>query len=296
MPLMYQLPLLGAIFYTLATLFLKRSMSLGAGSMRIVFIANFVAVPIFVPFLLVEPAVYDWSLWWTPLLCSLGNFVGLMLTFIAVRVGDLSIQTPVMGSKVVIVGSLVVLLGSGPVPMQWWVGAFLSLIAVYILSLPDGGFRQKRSKALWMTLFLSLGSAVSFSLCDAVMEKYGRGFGEAPFLFHMVCYTALLSFFLVPFFEGKLRDIPRASWRWGFVGTLFMAFEAVCLYGAISFYGNATAANILYSSRGIWSIVFVWLLGSFFKNEERKAGRSVMIKRMMGSVLLFGAIILVLTS
>lgn len=68
----------------------------------------------------------------------------------------------------------------------------------------------------------------------------------------------------------------------------------ICL--ALGFYGNATAVNILYSSRGIWSVVLVWLLGGWFGNSEREQGKEVMVRRLVGAFLLFLAIILVITT
>jgi hypothetical protein len=50
----------------------------------------------------------------------------------------------------------------------------------------------------------------------------------------------------------------------------------------------------MYSSRGLWSVVAVWLVGHWFYNQEQKLGASVLVWRLVGSALLLVAIVLVL--
>jgi len=57
---------------------------------------------------------------------------------------------------------------------------------------------------------------------------------------------------------------------------------------------GAAWANLLYSSRGIWSVALVWGAGSAFGNTEGEAGRSVMLRRLAGAGLMLAAIALVL--
>ncbi len=71
------------------------------------------------------------------------------------------------------------------------------------------------------------------------------------------------------------------------VQIVLMAYCVVALKGA-------AWANLLYSSRGLWSVLMVWGFGSFFGNSEGEAGREVMVRRLLGSALLLGAIGLVL--
>jgi hypothetical protein len=63
---------------------------------------------------------------------------------------------------------------------------------------------------------------------------------------------------------------------------------------ALSYFGNATAVNIVFSSRGIWSVLIVWRFGALFDNKESFAGKSAMFARLAGSTLLFAAIALVI--
>ncbi len=68
------------------------------------------------------------------------------------------------------------------------------------------------------------------------------------------------------------------------------------MYSAIGLYGSATATNILYGSRCLWSVLLVWMLGSLAGAPPTDAAshRSVMIRRLTGALLLFLAMALVL--
>jgi hypothetical protein len=60
---------------------------------------------------------------------------------------------------------------------------------------------------------------------------------------------------------------------------------------AIGTFGHATVVNIVYSSRGMWSVVLVWLVGHWFQNTERaEQGHTIMATRFAGSGLILAAI------
>ena len=57
---------------------------------------------------------------------------------------------------------------------------------------------------------------------------------------------------------------------------------------------GAAWANLLYSSRGVWSVLLVWQAGSLFGNTENEIGRAGMIRRLAGAALMLVSIALVL--
>jgi hypothetical protein len=73
-----------------------------------------------------------------------------------------------------------------------------------------------------------------------------------------------------------------------------MAVQALMFVFALSKFGRATALNIAYSSRGVWSVVLVWAVGHWFKNVERDAGHRVMMTRLGGAALVLIAVVLVM--
>ena len=69
----------------------------------------------------------------------------------------------------------------------------------------------------------------------------------------------------------------------------------VVIYIGLFHHPNAaTAINIVFNSRGLWSVLLVWVVGHWFGNLEREQGTAVMVSRFAGSMLLLGAIALTL--
>jgi hypothetical protein len=73
---------------------------------------------------------------------------------------------------------------------------------------------------------------------------------------------------------------------------LLLSAQALCISYAIAVYREVTKANILYNTRGIWSVVLVWIVGHWFENSEREHGTRVMIRRLAGAALLLSAVFL----
>jgi hypothetical protein len=63
---------------------------------------------------------------------------------------------------------------------------------------------------------------------------------------------------------------------------------------AVSLYRQVTSANVLYSSRGLWSVVGVWAVGHWFANREQHLGARVLVWRFIGALMLMIAILIVL--
>jgi hypothetical protein len=57
-------------------------------------------------------------------------------------------------------------------------------------------------------------------------------------------------------------------------------------------FGEATLVNILYATRGMWTVATVWTVGHWFGNDERGQGHAVMGRRLIGSAVLVGAVVL----
>ena len=70
--------------------------------------------------------------------------------------------------------------------------------------------------------------------------------------------------------------------------------QSIRLIVAVSTHGKATAINVVYSARGLWSVLAVWWLGHWFGNTERERGAQVLRCRLVGALLLMAAIVLVI--
>jgi len=95
-----------------------------------------------------------------------------------------------------------------------------------------------------------------------------------------------------PLLRGDGRVVAARTWVWIIGGGCTLAVQACGVAWAIVTIG-ATATNVLYNSRGLWSVVLVWTIGHWFGNAERGRGRAVMLRRLAGSLLLLVAILLI---
>lgn len=289
----YALALICGFTVSLASMFIKRATAEGAGITRIFFLCNWIFFLGLQPILFTDFEVLDWSRWWGPVVTSLSAFIGGIFVLSAIRAGEISVQTPLMGTKVIFVATYSVFLVPTPIPASWWIGAFLTFFAILLIGLTDL-FKKKVS---FLGIFYAIISSALYALTDVLTAREAPLFGRWPFLFFVGMGLAVMSFGLVPFFRKSLFDIHKTTWLWCLLGAGLLAAQHLGLLYTLSNYGQATAINILYSTRGIWGIVLVWFTGHWFQNRERHhAGKQVIARRLIGAALLFMAIIIVLTN
>jgi drug/metabolite transporter (DMT)-like permease len=110
LPLDLLLPLASSVVYVVAALFLKRAAEAGASVWRTTRICNVFAAIFFAPLWLLGGNIPDGPGWWQPAVVALMFLVGQMFTVLALRSGDVSVTTPVLGLKVVLVAVFITVL------------------------------------------------------------------------------------------------------------------------------------------------------------------------------------------
>jgi hypothetical protein len=90
------------------------------------------------------------------------------------------------------------------------------------------------------------------------------------------------------------KGVPVAALPWLLTGALVLGLQALAMISAIGIYGSATATNIIYGTRCLWSVFLVWILGSVAGSEIDGNRTGVMTRRFAGALLLFAAMALVL--
>ena len=73
-----------------------------------------------------------------------------------------------------------------------------------------------------------------------------------------------------------------------------LALQSAVFVYSVGAFGDATAMNIVYSSRGLWSVAAVWLIGHWFANEEQTLSPAILRSRLIGAALMLAAIALVI--
>jgi hypothetical protein len=176
-----------------------------------------------------------------------------------------------------------------PIPLKWWISAVLSTLAIVLLSRGESRPRH----AVGGTVLTAALAAASFALFDVLVQKWSPAWGVGRFLPLTCGAMALLSFGFVPLFSAPLRGIPRPARGWLAGGSLLLALQSVMFVYAVGAFGDATVMNIVYSSRGLWSVVAVWLVGHWFANEEQALAPAILRSRLAGAALILAAITLV---
>jgi drug/metabolite transporter (DMT)-like permease len=288
-PLHLLFPLASSLGYVAAVLLLKRSAAFGIGLWRTTFVANATSGLLFGPLWALGGTVPSSGQLWQPAFTALLFFAGQICTFLAIR-GEVSVATPVLGLKIILVAFFSTWLLAARVPLVWWLAALLSTVAIAML---HHGQRSS-GQPVGLTIVTAASAATAFALSDVVVQKWTPHWGPGRFLPIMFWLLAAYSLVLVPLFREPLRSIPAAGWRWLVPGSVLLALQGASMSYVIGVFGDATAVNIVYASRGLWSVLAVWLIGHWFKNDEQQLGSKVLRGRLVGALLMLAAIGLVL--
>jgi drug/metabolite transporter (DMT)-like permease len=285
-------PLTSSITYVFAVMLLKRMGSWGVDMWRITFVSNLALGLAFAPCWLMGGEVRSPSVFWQPLAAAGLFLAGQVCSFLALQYGDVSVGTPVLGLKIVLVALGSSFLLNAPVPIACWIAAVLSTFAIALLA--RGKSRPRH--ALGLTVLAASLAAASFALFDVLVQKWSPEWGVGKFLPLVFGTLAVLSFGVVPLFAAPLHTVPQKAWGCLVGGSVLLALQALLFVYAVGAFGDATAMNIVYSARGLWSVLIVWLLGHWFANEEQMLPLSLLRSRMAGAALMLVAIILVVIS
>jgi drug/metabolite transporter (DMT)-like permease len=285
------LPALASILYVVAVLFLKQAAGRGAGIWRATFVANQCCGAAFLGLWALGGRIPEPSAWAQPALTALLFLGGQVLGFLAIERGDVSIATPVMGVKIVLVAIGVTLLLGETLPAPLWAAAVLSSAGIFFMS---RGTKPGSAARPGPAILFGILAAAAFALFDVLVQKWAPAWGAGRFLPVMMGCVALYSFALIPLFPGPLRGMEPGVRRPLLLGSGFIAAQAVCLVSSLALYRAATEINVVYSMRGLWSVLAVWILGPRFGNREREQGAPALAARLLGAAFLTGAVVLAL--
>lgn len=292
-PVHLLIPLACGFTYVVGALCLKGAAMHGAGVWRSTFVANWVMALVFMPlWFWREPlAVPLAAVWWHPVVTAALFMAAQLCLFLAISRGDVSVTTPVMGTKSVWVALFSSVLLAQPIPLSWWIAAGLGAVAVALLGIGRGGQHRRVGFSVTWTLV----GALLFSLCDTLTAKWVPALGLARFLPMMMLAMGVMAVGFVPFFRAGLWEISGTAWRWLLPGSLVLAATNAGILSVLGHWGDATAVNIVFSSRGLWSVVLVGVVGHWFGNDEGTLGWAVLGRRLVGAALMVVAIVLVVT-
>ncbi len=288
---LFWFPLLAAILFALGALFLKRSAHWQIDVWRTTFVSNLSSAVAFLPLLAFGGSVPSWSALWQPLTVGFLFVLGQVTTMLALTKGEVSVATPVLGLKIVLVAVFSRLLIARPLPANIWIASLIATGGVMLLNVT----RRKQGRGgVLLSVACALAAAAAFGLFDVCVQMWSPQWAVGIFLPLVFALAALLSLAFVPLFNAPLRQIPRASWPWLSAGCALIALQSLGIVCTVAVWGNAAAANIVYSTRGLWGVLLVWLIGPLLAVHDHSLRGRVIWFRLAGALLLLVAILLLL--
>jgi drug/metabolite transporter (DMT)-like permease len=275
--------------FAVSSLFLKRAFQEGAGVMQMFLMNNLALGLAFAPLLLLSRGPVPWSLAYLPAMAGAAYLAAQLTNFTALRVGDVSLVGPILGSKVIFVALLGRWLFAVPLTTPQWIAAGMTSAGVAIMGSTD----IRPGRRIGLTVVFGLVSSLAFASCDVIIQRWAPEFEPlhfVPLLFSTAGAATLLA---TPFFVRQVIRTPRPAWKWLAGGAVFTAVQSLLITLSISIWGDATRINVVYSLRGLWGIALVWVVGHWFSNQERKeTGHRRMALRAAGSLLIVLAVVI----
>lgn len=280
-------PLLAALAFPAAALALKRATEIGRDLWGLVFLCNLAVALVFFPLLFPLRAPPAGGAWWQPLAAGAVFCVGQIAAFKSFQ-GELSTAIPMQGAKVLLVALLAWLVLGQSLGIRFWGAAALSVMAIHFLNEPGPGGDGPR-RILATSLWAGLAS-IAFAAFDVAMQAWSPRWGARAFSSYAFAAQAVFSLPLLAVPPRRRFRHSAAQWGWISLGAGLMALITLGLALVIGESGQAAMVNLIFNSRCVASVIFVWAAGKRFGNRESDSGRRVMARRLEGAALMLGAL------
>jgi len=287
-PVYLLIPLGSAFFYALGSILVKRGLKEGANLGQTFHLSNLVLGLVFLPLFFFETKEINWADWWKPLVLTLVFLAATWLTFLSLKRGDVSLVTPLMGTKVVFVAlGMTFLTGKSP-GHALWLAAVMTAVGIFVMGIGD----MKKGKHVVFTILVTLCSATGFGLYDVILSTWGVEFGAMAFL-SVSCVGVSFGTIVIWLFQGRPGlKVKSGTAKSVWAGVTIIALQSVALGLALGYFNDATGINVMYASRGLWVIVIVMFLGRHLGNHEHKQPDRTFLWRVVGTLILTTAIIM----
>ncbi|WP_231617487.1 DMT family transporter [Novipirellula aureliae] len=285
------LPFAASILFVCGLIFIKRASELDVGPATILFFSNMMSTLLFSCFWLLGGPGQPIELIWQPIALACLYMMGLVFTFASVQAGDVSIATPIFGTKVIFVTLLLTFATSESVTSVVRYAAFMATMGIVLIQWTGRGNRRR----MILTIVLALSAAISFASFDVLVQAWSPSWGIGRILPPLYWSVGLISLGLIPWVDWDRMKISKVR-RAVLPGTLLVSTQAVCIILAVALFGDAARVNVVYALRGLWGVTLAWAAAKIWGGAEADLPKSIMIKRVIGACLLTAAVILVVVS
>lgn len=282
-------PIAAAALYSLSVILVKLSTDEDRLSPNSILVLTNVSMWLmFLPSIFFEGGIKDISLVWQPVLVGVFFAMGNFSTFLCAHKGEVSLMTPIMGVKILFVLLLSKLLLGMELPASMVLSGVICCAAVFLMGYSKSAVSSKKE---WITFALAMWACTSYAACDVLIQKFSPNFSAMS----MLCISNfVLIFSCAPYFGTFIRDVRRAGRRTltlGFFAAMLMVTEALLMFMALTHGVSAPLCNILYNTRGIMTVVFVFIISRHVCGLETLTQGSA-LRRAIGSLMILGAVAL----
>ncbi len=267
----------------------------GAGAITVLFFSNQTLALAFSFFWPVRERfggdIQPTSALWQPLLLALFFVLGLVFTFAAVRHGDISIATPVLGLKIFMVVLLLWGLGSEILGIAIWIAAAMAALGVGLIQWTG----RSRPKHVFVTILLALMASIFYAHFDVLIQSWAPSWGVGRILPISFWFVSIISLPMIPWVEWrKLKD--REILNWVLLTSILTMLQSFMIVGALAYFGDAARINIVYATRGMWAVLLAWAIDRFFHASRLDRAPSELRLRFAGATLLTLAVIIAIVN
>ena len=172
-----------------------------------------------------------------------------------------------------------------------YVGILLSVIGIALLYKNDSG----SSRIQRLPVILAVGAAMLFGLSDIFTKKALDSLDSWNFSVWICLFLGFYSLCILCF----IKDRKKLKLNRGAVYSLLLLgiFQSgvICLFiYSIQLGGNVTIPNIIFSSGGIFVVIFTFILSHLGYKTLESHRRGIYLYRFIGALLITGAVALVI--
>ncbi|MGB0257281.1 MAG: hypothetical protein ACPGES_01400 [Coraliomargarita sp.] len=269
-----------AVLYAIGSLDIKKA--LGSGTDRRAAIAwTNIAMAIWsLPLFFLSRETFTLYGFLLALGAGLALFFGRIFVVKALDVGALSIVGPLLGLKTLFVAISAVLLGQVALSAGVWIAVVLACIGMALVQRGP----QSKSKHYHRAVLYALIASLLFAATDILVVEARCALSVGwlmPTLFLTVgLLVPLLGSIPKPPAEGKI-NLQR--------GAVTMGFQTSLVVFIICLTGQAVLVNIIYASRGLWSVIvdrFMNRTGTIHKYFVQRTAGAALLVASVGIVIL----------
>jgi drug/metabolite transporter (DMT)-like permease len=281
-------PFLASLLLVGSLILINRATAQGAKTFTILFLINECSAMTFSSLWVLGGNLPPWHQFYQPLVIATLFMLGLLLTVLAVQLGDVSVATPLFGLKVLIVAALLVLLENEPLPGVIWVSAMLASCGIGLIQWTG----RHHPRRLLLTVALALSAATCFAHFDVLVQRWAPAWGVGRFVPVTYWMVGLLSLGMLPWVDLKSLKRTKHQRALVYFGALLMSAQAMCIVGSIAAFGDAARINVIYSLRGLWGVSMAWLVARKWGGAEAELSSPAITLRFFGAILLTTAVVL----